>query len=385
MEEWDQDKLESVVKQKHGAEKPANQTEIICKYFLEAVEKKQYGWCAGGGGGGAACASWAVCALGYPAAALPAAVQPAQVGSWCTMLAPKLGAGRAVPACHAHHLQLCSWSQCVQWLPTAWPAAPRFWQCPNGGKDCKYRHALPPGYVLRSQMKARSARPAAAGSSGPPRLPLCTAQACTSQSKRSKLSGSRRLRAIPPTLQGRKQPQAKQSQLLQELLEAELADRKPIEDEIEEERRKVDAHTPITLQVRLLWAPMSAVSASRQHHCSRLHDSAAAHAAHPTCHEPPRPPGHAGQGEVQARPATAARQRLLAALCIQQARTLQGCQSPTGLCKHVGLNNVCCQVFQRWRREQAGKRAQDREAAEAERRKKGQLTGREIFAEVRPA
>jgi len=29
-----------------------------------------------------------------------------------------------------------------------------FWSCPNGGKDCHYRHALPPGYVLKSQMKA---------------------------------------------------------------------------------------------------------------------------------------------------------------------------------------------------------------------------------------
>ena len=28
----------------------------------------------------------------------------------------------------------------------------RFWQCPNS-KECKYRHALPPGYVLKSQMK----------------------------------------------------------------------------------------------------------------------------------------------------------------------------------------------------------------------------------------
>jgi len=45
----------------------------VCKYFLEAVEKKQYGW---------------------------------------------------------------------------------FWVCPNGGKNCHYRHALPPGYVLKSQMKA---------------------------------------------------------------------------------------------------------------------------------------------------------------------------------------------------------------------------------------
>lgn len=31
-------------------------------------------------------------------------------------------------------------------------ALDRFWQCP-GGKDCKYRHALPPGYILKSQMK----------------------------------------------------------------------------------------------------------------------------------------------------------------------------------------------------------------------------------------
>ncbi|PKA62647.1 Zinc finger CCCH domain-containing protein 11 [Apostasia shenzhenica] len=29
-----------------------------------------------------------------------------------------------------------------------------FWVCPNGGKDCHYRHALPPGYILKSQMKA---------------------------------------------------------------------------------------------------------------------------------------------------------------------------------------------------------------------------------------
>ena len=47
MEDWDQDKLESVVNQKHGAEKgPSNKTDIICKFFLDAVEKKLYGWCA---------------------------------------------------------------------------------------------------------------------------------------------------------------------------------------------------------------------------------------------------------------------------------------------------------------------------------------------------
>ena len=38
--------------------------------------------------------------------------------------------------------------------------------------------------------------------------------------------------------------------LLQELLAQEMADKKDIEDEIEEDRRKVDAHTPITLEVR---------------------------------------------------------------------------------------------------------------------------------------
>ena len=45
MEEWDQDKLESVVKQKHGIEKN-RPTDIICKFFLDAVERKQYGWWA---------------------------------------------------------------------------------------------------------------------------------------------------------------------------------------------------------------------------------------------------------------------------------------------------------------------------------------------------
>ena len=26
-----------------------------------------------------------------------------------------------------------------------------FWECPNGGDKCFYRHRLPPGYVLKSQ------------------------------------------------------------------------------------------------------------------------------------------------------------------------------------------------------------------------------------------
>ncbi len=109
MEEWDQETLEKAIAQKHGSENTNRPTEIICKFFLDAVEKRQYGW---------------------------------------------------------------------------------FWQCPNG-KTCKYRHALPPGYVLKSQMK--------------------------------------------------------------QLLEEESANKMSVEEEIEEARAKVDAQTPITEEVFAKW------------------------------------------------------------------------------------------------------------------------------------
>jgi hypothetical protein len=72
MEDWDQETLEKVVESKRTEYNQNKPTEIVCKYFLDAVEKRQYGW---------------------------------------------------------------------------------FWVCPNGGKECHYRHVLPPGYVLKSQMK----------------------------------------------------------------------------------------------------------------------------------------------------------------------------------------------------------------------------------------
>ncbi|KAG2447107.1 hypothetical protein HYH02_007856 [Chlamydomonas schloesseri] len=107
MEDWDQATLEAAVKQKHANEnKP---TEIICKFFLDAVEKKLYGW---------------------------------------------------------------------------------FWKCPNGD-DCKYRHALPKDYVLKSQMK--------------------------------------------------------------ELLEEEARNAKDIAESIEEERAKVVARTPVTNETFMAW------------------------------------------------------------------------------------------------------------------------------------
>lgn len=109
MEDWDQETLEKVVESKKIEYNQNKPTEIVCKYFLEAVEKKQYGW---------------------------------------------------------------------------------FWVCPNGGKDCHYRHALPPGYILKSQMKA--------------------------------------------------------------LLEEE-SDRLPIEDEIEDQRAKLKSTTPMTPELFIQW------------------------------------------------------------------------------------------------------------------------------------
>ncbi|KAH8299372.1 hypothetical protein KR044_000727 [Drosophila immigrans] len=44
MTNWDDAKLKEVVDKKHSAEKRRPTTEIICKYFLEAVEKSKYGW-----------------------------------------------------------------------------------------------------------------------------------------------------------------------------------------------------------------------------------------------------------------------------------------------------------------------------------------------------
>ncbi|WKX90872.1 hypothetical protein Q1695_009599 [Nippostrongylus brasiliensis] len=73
MENWDENKLNEVVNKKHGeSNKKMNQTTIVCKYFIQAVEDSKYGW---------------------------------------------------------------------------------FWECPNGGDKCMYRHCLPEGYVLKKDRK----------------------------------------------------------------------------------------------------------------------------------------------------------------------------------------------------------------------------------------
>jgi len=44
MDKWDQEKLERVVDEKQGAVNENLKTKIVCKYFLEAIESKKYGW-----------------------------------------------------------------------------------------------------------------------------------------------------------------------------------------------------------------------------------------------------------------------------------------------------------------------------------------------------
>ncbi|KIR63676.1 cytoplasmic protein [Cryptococcus bacillisporus CA1873] len=70
MDTWDEEKLRNVVTE--NGRKQKNATDIVCKYFVQAIEDKKYGW---------------------------------------------------------------------------------FWECPNGGDKCMYRHALPPGFVLKSDKK----------------------------------------------------------------------------------------------------------------------------------------------------------------------------------------------------------------------------------------
>ncbi|BGP14285.1 hypothetical protein JCM10213_004249 [Rhodosporidiobolus nylandii] len=69
MSTWSEEKLREVVSRKGN---PKATTDIVCKFFINAIEDGKYGW---------------------------------------------------------------------------------FWECPNGGTNCMYRHALPPGFVLNSQKK----------------------------------------------------------------------------------------------------------------------------------------------------------------------------------------------------------------------------------------
>ncbi len=44
MEDWTQEKLEEVIQKKHSHEGKKMETTIVCRYFLDALEKRKYGW-----------------------------------------------------------------------------------------------------------------------------------------------------------------------------------------------------------------------------------------------------------------------------------------------------------------------------------------------------
>jgi hypothetical protein len=51
MDDWDQDKLEKAIQEKEAKEEGRTNlnkaTEIVCKYFIEAIEDRRYGWFVG--------------------------------------------------------------------------------------------------------------------------------------------------------------------------------------------------------------------------------------------------------------------------------------------------------------------------------------------------
>lgn len=220
MEEWDQAQLEAAIAQKHGAENKNNPTAIICKFFLNAVEGRQYGWCV------------AIVRMHHACTPQDCAVSCSNsrrvwrntmlstVGicrQCCTVqfcMGPQYGRHHAhtilCDTCRTGHVSMAGCAACRHDKGSHSSTAPhfdqpaphfdqphvksarrrhqrRFWKCPNGS-ECKYRHALPPGYILKSQMK--------------------------------------------------------------ELLEEAAANVKDAAEIIEEERAKLDAKTPITEEVR---------------------------------------------------------------------------------------------------------------------------------------
>ncbi|KAG6434048.1 hypothetical protein SASPL_105669 [Salvia splendens] len=127
MEDWDQETLEKVVASKSNEYNKNKPTDI----FLRASTM----WITSRGGG--TLAERDVGGVGVEASIMKAS-------KW----------GRL--SCHAPSLDssaqllVCKYFlEAVEKKQYGW-----FWVCPNGSKECHYRHALPPGYVLKSQMKA---------------------------------------------------------------------------------------------------------------------------------------------------------------------------------------------------------------------------------------
>lgn len=96
MENWTEEQLREAVSKKGNLKAT---TDIVCKHFLEAIEDQKYGY------------------------------------FWCALVLLLFPLSRLSPTPTTDSLS---------------PTARR--QCPNG-ENCMYRHALPPGFVLKSQRK----------------------------------------------------------------------------------------------------------------------------------------------------------------------------------------------------------------------------------------
>lgn len=90
MENWDEEKLRSVVMSKQG--NPKTTTDRVCKFFIEAVENGKYGW------------------------------------FW-----------QCMPPIIISIISKIVWSFLILFIG------------PNGGDQCKYKHSLPPGFVLKTK------------------------------------------------------------------------------------------------------------------------------------------------------------------------------------------------------------------------------------------
>jgi hypothetical protein len=125
MDKWDEEKLRSVILSKHG--NPRTTTEVRCPPLVLVLLLTHFPL------------------LRFPLDRMQAFYRGRRVTKV---------RGRGPPLCFIS-TAFKSRVGCFSFLPSlffffrfGW-----FWQCPNG-ELCQYRHALPPGFVLKSQKKA---------------------------------------------------------------------------------------------------------------------------------------------------------------------------------------------------------------------------------------
>ncbi|TXG49624.1 hypothetical protein EZV62_025499 [Acer yangbiense] len=149
MEDWDQETLEKVVESKKNEYNQNRPTEIVCYFFLQNlffandvdealdldVGKRK-------------------CLCGNSFACTIELNQVKLDSDGCFLAFYDGGFSRTwylnLFTFSLLNVQVCKhFLEAVEKKQYGW-----FWACPNGGKECHYRHALPPGYILKSQMKA---------------------------------------------------------------------------------------------------------------------------------------------------------------------------------------------------------------------------------------